>query len=144
MPTIKEALEWCKKQVKDGKGDMHTGHMFVAEESAQAREDNAPDPITKKQKTKVAFETNDPDCYSEWHKERKRWMKAANKNPAVSTDAMIVRLRSATLEEVEQYTQTILEIRAQIAAQEATAAGAPQAVIPPEDEHDSIGDVEGD
>jgi hypothetical protein len=137
MPTVRQALEYYKKAVREGKADMHTGHPYIAEEEARKREDNPVDPLSKKQKTKVAFETNDPDSYAEWHVERARWMKAANKNPALSTDAMIVALKLYSQQEIDMFVTKVGESRARIEAAKAAAAGIPPAIIPRE-----VGQVE--
>ena len=129
MSTVRQAYEYYKKAVRDGKGEMHTGHPFVAEEEARRREDNPRDERGH-QKTKVAFETNDPDCYSEWHIERARWMRAANKNPSLSTEAMIVALKAYSEEAILALIEKIGEARAKIEATKAKAAGIPPAVIP--------------
>lgn len=114
MPTIRKALEFYQKAVADGKGDLHTGHPFIAEDEAAAREKNEQDPITKKKKTKIAFDSQDPDSYTEWHKERKRWMGRAQGNPTLATDAQIIRLRMATEEDIDRIIAGISEARAML------------------------------
>ena len=111
MPTVKEALEYYKKAVRDGKGDMRTGHPYIAEEQARKREKNEPDE-TGKRKTKIAWDSADADSYAEWHKERARWMRIAGKNPTLSTDMMLLALKAYSDEGIEVLRDTLNEIRA--------------------------------
>lgn len=123
MPTCKDALEYYKKAVRDGKGDMHTGRPFISEEEEAKRQTNAPD-SEGKQKTRIAWDAADPDVYSEWHRERIRWMKRANKNPTLATEAMILGLRAYSEEAIDKLIETLGDIRAKM-------SGVPKAVIPP-------------
>lgn len=140
MPTCKEALEYYKKAVKDGKGDMRTGHPYIAEEEAAKREKNEPD-ATGRQKTKISFDSADPDSYREWHKERGRWMGRAQGNPTLSTDAMVVGLRAYSDEGIDKIIEMLGAIRARMEAERAAANGVPRAVIPqvpPEEDMESL------
>src|SRR5258708_257034 len=110
MPTCKQALEYYRKAVKDGKGDMHTGHPYIAEEEEQKRQDNAPG-ADGKPKTKIAWDAADPDSYAEWHKERARWMAGALKNPTLATDGMIVGLKAYSQEAIAVIMDTVSEQR---------------------------------
>lgn|SRR5208283_744998 len=129
MATVREAFEFYKKAIRDGKGENHCGHPYIAEDAARAREKNEQDPITGKRKTKIAFDSTDPECYIEWHIERARWMKAANKNPAVSTDAMILALKAYSEEAIDELIQTLGAVRAQAEARKAKEAGIPPAQL---------------
>jgi hypothetical protein len=129
MPICKEALEYYKKAVRDGKGDMRTGHPYIAEEEAAKREKNAPDEHGR-QKTKISFDSADPDSYREWHKERKRWMERSQNNPTLSTDAMILALRAYDEPTIDAIIETLGSIRARMEAERAEANGVPRAVIP--------------
>lgn len=81
MPTISQAAEYYRKAVKDGKGDLHTGHCFIVEEEAQKRTENdGPKP-----KTRFQMETDDPEMYSAFNAEKDRIIAAAgNKSVALS------------------------------------------------------------
>lgn len=129
MPTCKEALEYYKKAVRDGKGDMRTGHPYIAEEEAAKREKNEPDEHGR-QKTKISFDSADPDSYKEWHKERKRWMERAQNNPTLSTDAMILALKTYDERDIDRIMETLGTLRARMEAERAEANGVPRAVIP--------------
>jgi hypothetical protein len=133
MPTCKQALEYYKKAVKDGKGDMRTGHPYIAEEEAAKRERNEPDEETGRQKTKIAFDSQDPDSYKEWHRERKRWMKRAGKNPTICTDIMILALMAYSDEAIDKLIETLGSVRAIQEAQRHNPL-VPRAVIPKEGE----------
>src|SRR5258708_20741539 len=129
MPTCKQALEYYRKAVKDGKGDMHTGHPYIAEEEEEKRQDNAPG-ADGKPKTKIAWDAADPDSYAEWHKERARWMSAAQKNPTTATDAMIVALKAYSEEGIVAIIEVLGHERAKLEARRAEAVGIPRAQIP--------------
>jgi hypothetical protein len=124
MPTCKEALEFYKKAVRDGKGDMRTGHPYIAEESALKREQNLPDDEGKR-KTKIAWDSADPDSYAEWHKERKRWMAVAHKNPTLSTDMMLVALKAYSIEGIQEVMEALGAAHASQAV-----PGVPRAQLP--------------
>jgi len=111
---------------------MHTGHPFIAEDEAQARERNEQDPITKKRKTKIAFDSQDGDSYMEWHKERKRWMDRAQGNPTLSTDAMIVRLRQCSDRQIDEIIAKLGEAKAMLEREKVLQenSAVPRAVIP--------------
>ncbi|HWH59323.1 MAG TPA: hypothetical protein VN682_16965 [Terriglobales bacterium] len=137
MPTCKEALEFYKKAVRDGKGDMRTGHPYIAEEEAAKREKNEPDEHGR-QKTKISFDSADPDSYREWHKERKRWLTRAQNNPTLSTDAMVLGLKAYSDEAIDKIIETLGVIRARMEAERAEANGVPRAVIPQVPREDEI------
>jgi len=129
MATVKQAFEFYRKALRDGKGDMKTGHPYIAEEEERKRQDNAPDEQGRR-KTRIAWDACDADSYTEWQVERGRWMGRAHKNPTVCTDAQILALRRYKLEEIDALIQTLGEARAKIEAAKAEASGVPRAVIP--------------
>lgn len=131
MPLVKAAYEYYKKAMKEGKGELHTGHPFISEEEQKKRERNEPNEITNREKTKIAFDSCDPDSYREWHKERSRRMKLAGNDPTLCTDGMIVTLRLETDEQIKMTYVTLGQIRADLETQRALAAGIPPAQIPP-------------
>lgn len=100
MPSLLQLESWLKQEIAKGKGHLHTNHVVIVEEEAEAKAKNAPDEEGKR-KTRIAWDAGDPDSYAEWHKERERWMNAANKNPVVATDSMIVALRSVPDETIK-------------------------------------------
>lgn len=112
MPTIRDAAEYYMKALRDGKGDLHTGHCFIAEEEAKKRERGEPD-AEGNPKTKIAWDSADPDSYREWHVERKRWMHAAVQNPTLATDMMIVALKAYSEEGMQAIKEAIGETRVQ-------------------------------
>lgn len=122
MPTCRQALDYYRKAVKDGKGELHTGHPYIAEEEEKKRQSNA----GEKPKTKIAWDAADPDSYAEWHKERARWMAAAAKNPTLATDAMIVALKAYAPEGIAVIINTLGSLR----AKQAEESGIPRAHIP--------------
>jgi len=122
MPTCLQALEFYRKAVKDGKGELHTGHPYIAEEEAKKRETEA---VTAdgKPKTKIAWDAADQDSYREWHKERRKWMEAAGNDPTLATDAMIVALKAYAPEAIKIIIETLNELRV-------GQSGVPRAEIP--------------
>jgi len=123
MPTVKEASDYYKEQMRQGKGHLHTGHCYIAEDEAKKRESGQATDGDGKPKTKIAWDSSDPDSYAEWHKERRRWMDAANSNPTLSTDAMIVALKAYGTEAMKEIIDAINETRIQ-------QSGVPRAEIP--------------
>src|SRR5437016_2741006 len=85
MPTLFQLEAWVKAEIGKGKGSLHTNHPVIMEEEQAARIANKPDGAGK-QKTKIAWETNDPDCYSLFHKQRERYFKFAGGNPVLATE----------------------------------------------------------
>lgn len=128
MSLVKQAYEFYRKALKDGKGDMHTGHCYIAEEEEQKRIDNPADK-TGKQATKISWDSCDPDCYTEWHKERQRWMRRAHNNPTLATDAMVVGLKLHDEAKIDAIIEAVGSERAKIEAAKAQAAGIPRAEL---------------
>ena len=92
MPTLFQLKSWVEQEIRKGKGEYHTNHVVIIEEEAAEKALNPPSEEGKR-KTRIAWEAGDPDTYAAWHAERERWMVAANKNPTLATDSMIVALR---------------------------------------------------
>ena len=86
MPTLLQLAEWCKAELAKGKGHLHTNHPVIMEEEQAKRIANKPDKEGKR-KTKIAWETEDPECYALFHKQRERYFKFAGGNPVISTQA---------------------------------------------------------
>lgn len=112
MPTVKQALDYYKEQVRKGKGHLHTGHCFIAEEEEKKRIEGSPD-AEGKPKTKISWDSADADSYREWHRERKRWMAACHGNPTLATDSMIVALKAYSEEAMSVVIETLNEQRIQ-------------------------------
>lgn len=106
MPTLKQLAEWCAGEIGKGKGHLHTNHPVIMEEEQQKRIKNAPDTEGRK-KTKIAWETNDPDCYSLFHKERERYFKFAGGNPVLATEAVIMALRIQRDEDIHRFVEAL-------------------------------------
>src|ERR1700675_1775087 len=102
MPTLRQLAEWAKSELAKGKGDLHTNHPVIIEEEQQKRIKNAPDEQGR-QKTKIAWETNDPDCYSLFHVQRERYFKFAGGNPALATEAVIMALKIQNDEDIRDF-----------------------------------------
>ena len=92
MPTLFQLKSWVEQEIRKGKGEYHTNHVVIIEEEAAEKALNPPSEEGKR-KTRIAWDAGDPDSYAAWHAERERWMIAANKNPTLCTDCMIVALR---------------------------------------------------
>jgi hypothetical protein len=125
LPTVAQAASYYASLVKKGKGNLHTGHCFVAEEEEAKRIAGAPN-VDGKPKTKIAFDSADPESYKEWHKEAKRWLEMAEGNPTLRADMMIVALKAYSEEAMKVIRDTLCEQRAQQTAN----SGLPRAVIP--------------
>jgi hypothetical protein len=120
MPTLFQLKSWVEQEIRKGHGECHTNHVVIVEQVQAEKALNPPDE-TGKRKTRIAWDAGDPDSYAAWHAERERWMIAAKKNPVISTDAMLVALRSVSNEAI----QVIIENLQQIAA-----PGPPKATLP--------------
>lgn len=106
MPTLNQLAEWCKAELAKGKGHLHTNHPVIIEEEQQKKIENAPDAEGRK-KTKIAWETNDPDCYSLFHVERERYFKFAGGNPVLATEAVIMALRIQRDEDIKRFIEAL-------------------------------------
>lgn len=106
MPTLLQLADWVKVELAKGKGHLHVNHPVIMEEEQQKRIENAPDEQGKK-KTKIAWETNDPDCYSLFHKERERYFKFAGGNPVLATEAVIMALRVQRDEDIRMFIEAL-------------------------------------
>jgi hypothetical protein len=109
MPTLHQLKSWVDQEIRKGHGECHTNHVVIIEQEAAEKALNPPDE-TGKRKTRIAWDAGDPDSYAEWHKERERWMNAANKNPVVATDSMIVALRSVPDETIKIIMENLQKI----------------------------------
>lgn len=126
MPTLRQLAEWANAELKKGKGHLHTNHPVIIEEEQQKRIENKPDEQGK-QKTKIAWETNDPECYSEFHKERERYFNRAGGNPVLATEAVIMALRIQRDEDISRFIEAIQSVKN-------TNPMVPKAIIPKEGE----------
>src|ERR1700679_1649941 len=99
MPSIHQVLSWAQEKVRKGLGDQHTNHIVIIEEEARKRAKNPADDQGNR-KTKIAWDSGDPEMYAAWHKERERWMVLAKKNPTDCTAAMIIGLRLFSNEQI--------------------------------------------
>jgi hypothetical protein len=106
MPTLNQLAEWVKSEISKGKGHLHTNHPVILEDEQNKRIENKPDAEGKK-KTKIAWETNDPDCYSLFHKERERYFKFAGGNPVLATEAVIMALRIQRDEDIRRFIEAL-------------------------------------
>jgi hypothetical protein len=128
MPTLFQLKSWVEQEIRKGHGDCHTNHVVIIEQEAAEKALNPPDE-TGKRKTRIAWDAGDPDSYAAWHAERERWMIAARKNPVISTDAMLVALRSVSEEAIKVIIENLQEIAAP-PAQRTDAPGPPKASLP--------------
>lgn len=110
MPTLKQLAEWANTELKKGKGHLHTNHPVIIEEEQEKRIKNAPDEQGK-QKTKIAWETNDPDCYSSFHLQRERYFKFAGGNPVLATEAVIMALKIQADDDVRRFIEAIQSVK---------------------------------
>ena len=124
MPSIFQVKTWAEEQIRKGRGECHTNHIVIVEHEAAKRAENPPD-AEGERKTRIAWDSCDPDSYAAWHAERERWMIAANKNPVMSTDAMLVALRSVSDEAIKIILENLQEIAKK-------PSGPPRAEIPSE------------
>jgi hypothetical protein len=106
MPTLLQLSDWVKAELAKGKGHLHTNHPVIIEEEQQKKIENKPDSEGKR-KTKIAWETNDPDCYSLFHKERERYFKFAGGNPVLATEAVIMALRVQRDEDIRRFVEVL-------------------------------------
>lgn len=130
MPTIDALESWCKEQKAKGKGRCHTNHVVCIEDENAKRAVNPPDERTGKPKTRIVWETNDPEVYSLFHVEKEKYMKAAGGNPVIGTEAMLVALKMHDFEAVRGFVQAIAAVKDQVKPVE--GSGVPRAIIPPE------------
>ena len=129
MPTIAQLKSWVDEEMRKGHGELHTNHVVIIEVEAAEKALNPPDE-TGKRKTRIAWDAGDPDSYAAWHAERERWMVAARKNPVISTDAMLVALRSVPEETIKVIIENLQEIARPAMSAAATAPGPPKAQLP--------------
>lgn len=106
MPTLLQLRDWVNAEIGKGKGHLHANHPVIMEEEQQKRIENKPDEQGK-QKTKIAWETNDPECYSLFHKERERYFKFAGGNPVLATEAVIMALRVQRDEDIRRFIEVL-------------------------------------
>lgn len=106
MPTLFQLEAWVKAEINKGKGHCHTNHVVCIEDEQAKKIENKPDEQGKK-RTKIAWETNDPDCYSLFHKERERYFKFAGGNPVLATEAVIMALRIQRDEDIRRFIETL-------------------------------------
>jgi len=106
LPTLNQLAEWVKAELDKGKGHLHVNHPVIMEEEQERRIKNAPDAEGKK-RTKIAWETNDPECYSLFHKERERYFKFARGNPVLATEAVIMALRVQRDEDIRRFIEAL-------------------------------------
>lgn len=92
MPLVKQVLDWAKSEVAKGKGELHTNHVVIIEEEARKKIENKPD-AEGKQKTKVAWDTKDPETFGLLHAERERYFRMVGGNPVLGTSLMIMALK---------------------------------------------------
>jgi hypothetical protein len=129
LPTLDALKVWVEYQIAQGKGRCHTNHVVVIEDENKQRAENPPDEEGKK-KTRIVWETNDPDVYALFHAEKEKYMKAAGGNPVIGTEAMLVALKMHDFEAVRKFVQSIAAVRDRIADEKAKASGVPRAIIP--------------
>lgn len=92
MPTIWMLKEWVDHYISQGKGDCHTNHVICVEDEAKKKIENKPD-TEGKQKTKVAWDTKDPETFGLLHAERERYFRLVGGNPVLGTSLMIMALK---------------------------------------------------
>lgn len=108
MPTILQLREWADAQIAQGKGNLHANHPVCIEDEQAKKISNEPDE-TGKRKTRIAWDAVDADSYSEFHKEKEKYMLAAGGNPVLGTDAIIMALRLHSFEEVRNFISVLTE-----------------------------------
>lgn len=117
MPTINQLKEWAEARIQQGKGSLHCNHPVCMEEEQAKRIANKPDQEGKR-KTRIAWETNDPECYSLFHKQRERYFKFAGGNPVLATEAVIMALKIQDDENVRRFIEAIQAVKAREPGQE--------------------------
>lgn len=110
MPTIRQLKEWVDDQIAKGKAGDHTNHVVCIEDEQKKRIRNEPDE-TGKQKTKIAWETNDPECYSSFHIQRERYFKRAGGNPVLATEAVIMALKIQEDDDITRFIEAIQQVK---------------------------------
>ncbi len=110
MPTLFQLAEWANAEVKKGKGHLHTNHPVIMEEEQAKRIKNQPDDKGKR-KTRIAWETNDPECFSLFHKQRERYFKFAGGNPILATEAVIMALKIQNDEDIQRFIEAIQTVK---------------------------------
>jgi len=110
VPTLFQLAEWANAEVKKGKGHLHTNHPVIMEEEQAKRIANKPDQEGKR-KTRIAWETNDPECFSLFHKQRERYFKFAGGNPVLATEAVIMALKIQDDENLRRFIEAIQSVK---------------------------------
>jgi hypothetical protein len=110
MPTIRQLKEWVDHQIAQGKAGDHTNHVVCIEDEQAKRIRNEPDDEGK-QKTRIAWETNDPECYSSFHIQRERYFKFAGGNPVLATEAVIMALKIQEDEDIQRFIEAIQTVK---------------------------------
>jgi hypothetical protein len=97
-------------QIAQGKAGDHTNHVVCIEDEQKKRIRNEPDEKGN-QKTKIAWETNDPECYSAFHVQRERYFKFAGGNPVLATEAVIMALKIQEDEDIQRFIEAIQTVK---------------------------------
>lgn len=119
MPSVKEEYERLKWLMNSGKENDRCTPVVLVKQAAKERIANK----GPKPKTKFIFETNSPEAYSEFNREKDRVLETCG-NKAVAVTLLIRAWEELTPE----------KIAAQMAegeGQEEKPGGPPKAVIPP-------------
>ena len=111
MPTIRQLKEWVDHQIANGKESFHTNHVICMEDEQAKRIANKPDKEGKR-KTRIAWETEDPECYALFHQQRERYFKFAGGNPVLATEAVIMALKIQDDENVRRFIEAIQSVKA--------------------------------
>src|ERR1700761_1773654 len=80
IPTVEQLYQWAKQELRKGKGNLHVQHPVIVEEAIAAKVKNEAD-ADGKRKTKVAWDSHEPEAYAEFHQVREQWMASAGNNP---------------------------------------------------------------
>lgn len=110
MPTIDQSIEFLKHKRCQYGGGAHTNHPVVMEEEAAKRAANKPDE-TGRRKTKIAWDTRDPEGFAMFHTERERYFRFAGGNPILATEAIVMALKCQPDETIRLFVQTITSLK---------------------------------
>ncbi|GAC1687962.1 MAG: hypothetical protein PVS2B2_26700 [Candidatus Acidiferrum sp.] len=110
MPTLNQLAEWVRVELGKGKGDLHTNHVVIIEDEAKKKIENKPD-AEGKQKTKIAWETKDPETFGLLHAERERYFHLVGGNPVLGTTLMIMALKIQRDEDIKRFIEGINAVK---------------------------------
>lgn len=99
MPTVEQLAEWCKAEIRKGKGQCHTQHPVIMEDVRKQQIENKPD-SSGRQRTRIGFETYSPKAYSLWNEIFESLMEQLGANPILVVDVIALIIRMAGVDGV--------------------------------------------